>query len=105
MFLRKISQYDRRYGVLLAVAINLVLIGTVFYRFVEGLDWVDAVYFSIVTLTTVGYGDFVPQTMIGKIFTIAYILIGVGVLASLLSTITSQIVEQKLEKEKRMKKA
>ena len=45
-------------------------IGTVFYRFVEGFSWIDAYYFSVVTLATVGYGDLAPRTTAGKLFTI-----------------------------------
>jgi voltage-gated potassium channel Kch len=56
--------------------VTLIVIGTVFYRTVEGWSWLDAVYFSVVTIATVGYGDITPQTAIGKIFTIGYIFLG-----------------------------
>lgn len=64
-----------------AAAIAL-LTGTVFYHFTEHLSWVDAVYFSVVTLGTVGYGDIVPHTDLGKLFTAAYIIVGIGILAA-----------------------
>lgn len=60
-------------------------VGAVFYHYVEGLSWLDSFYFCVITLTTVGYGDITPQTNIGKIFTMFYILIGVGIIASSLS--------------------
>ena len=41
---------------LLGIASVIVAVGTVFYRFVEDLLWVDSIYFSVITLTTVGYG-------------------------------------------------
>jgi hypothetical protein len=41
---------------------------------------VDALYFSVVTLTTVGYGDFAPQTDLGKLFTAVYVRLGIGIL-------------------------
>ena len=44
-------------GLLTGIAIAS---GTGFYTLVEGLRLVDALYFSVVTLTTVGYGDFAP---------------------------------------------
>lgn len=65
---------------------GLVLIvlasGAWFYHVQEGWSWLDSLYFTVITLTTVGYGDFSPQTTGGKIFTMAYILVGLGILSS-----------------------
>ena len=60
----------------------LLLTGTWFYHQWEGWSWLDALYFSVVTLTTVGYGDLSPQTAVGKIFTMIYIILGLGILSS-----------------------
>ncbi len=65
-----------------AAVIISIATGTVFYHFIEGWDWVDAYYFSVVTLATVGYGDLTPKTVAGKIFTTFYIFAGVGMLAA-----------------------
>ncbi len=54
--------------------------GIVFYHFVEGWDWLDSAYFCVVTLATVGYGDFHPVTPYGKFFAILYIVLGVALL-------------------------
>jgi voltage-gated potassium channel len=51
--------------------------GMVFYHFVEGWSWLDSVYFCVVTVATVGYGDFSPATPYGRLFTIIYIILGV----------------------------
>ncbi len=56
--------------------------GTWFYHAWEGWSWLDALYFSVITLTTVGYGDFSPKTDAGKVFTIFYLLVGLGILSS-----------------------
>ena len=61
--------------------------GTIFYRVVEGWGWVDAFYFTVVTLTTVGYGDLAPQTDLGKLFTVFYILVGLGILGGFIALI------------------
>ncbi len=53
--------------------------GSIFYHLVEGLSVVDSIYFTAITLTTVGYGDFSPQTDAGKIFTAIYAFIGIGI--------------------------
>jgi len=65
----------------------LLLLGTIFYSIVEGWGWLDSLYFTVITLTTVGYGDFSPQTPIGKIFTMIYLLLGLGLLASFITVI------------------
>lgn len=67
----------------LALAILLLLSGTVFYRSIEGWSWIDALYFSATTMSTVGLGDLSPQTDAGKLFTIIYIFVGVGVFVAL----------------------
>ena len=66
---------------LIAFGILVVVwaIGAVFYHVVEGLSYVDALYFTAITLTTVGYGDFAPQTDAGKIFTALYAFVGIGI--------------------------
>lgn len=63
---------------ILFVFAGIYLAGVLFYRHFENLAWVDAVYFTTVTLTTLGYGEITPQTDIGKLFTSVYAFLGVG---------------------------
>lgn len=65
----------------------ILLAGTLFYHYVEGWRWLDALYFSVITLTTVGYGDFSPKTDAGKLFTIVYIFVGLGILAGFITAV------------------
>ncbi|WP_419880535.1 potassium channel family protein [Peribacillus sp. B-H-3] len=65
----------------------LLLSGTIFYHKEEGLSILDALYFCVTTLTTVGNAEFVPQTNIGKIFTIIYIFAGTGLTFSVVGRI------------------
>jgi len=76
------------YYALLIVSVHIA-VGVVFFVIVPGESWsfVDALYFTIVTLTTVGYGDREPETQIGKWFTSFYVLFGLIVVFNLLSTI------------------
>lgn len=96
---------DPEYRSLLFASGMVVLTGTVFYHLVEGWRWIDALYFSTITLTTIGYGDFSPQTDLGKGFTIIYILIGVGLVLAFINTIYSHFSHQRqLEKKERKRK-
>lgn len=75
------------FRVLATASAMLVVIGATFFHFVEGLRWLDAVWFSVITLTTVGYGDFSPQTDAGKVFTMLWLLLGLGVLAGFIGVV------------------
>ncbi len=66
-------------------AVSLLAIGTVAYHWFEGWSWVDSLYFSAVTLTTVGYGDLSPTTDAAKLFTVLYIVSGVTVIVTYLN--------------------
>jgi voltage-gated potassium channel Kch len=72
----------RQFRAVAGVAALVILGGAIFYHLVEKLSWLNAVYFCVVTLATVGYGDITPKTDAGKVFTIFYILIGVGIIAT-----------------------
>lgn len=68
--------------VTLLVTLALIVVGgTVFFRWAEGWSWLDAYFFTVVTLSTVGYGNLVPATAVGKIGTTVFILVGLGVFA------------------------
>jgi voltage-gated potassium channel len=74
-----------------------VLTGTLFYWRFEDWTIIEALYFCIVTLTTVGYGDLSPTTPGTQIFTIIYILTGFGVLVALLTSVAQQYLKHKTE--------
>jgi voltage-gated potassium channel Kch len=81
---------DREGRAILLMTALLILIGTIFYDLVEGWDLVDSFYFSVVTLTTVGYGDFSPDTTAGKLFTTIYIFSGLSIITAFASNIAKK---------------
>lgn len=72
---------------IVVLALITLLAGTIFYANVEGWSALDAAYFSVVTLTTIGYGDLAPGTDLGKVFTIAYSLTGIGIIAGFVTSL------------------
>ena len=85
---------DANFRALLTLVVVIVGIGTIVYRTLEGLSWTDALYFSVTTITTVGYGDIAPHTTAGKMFTIVYILVGLGLLLSMVTTLAGHAVRE-----------
>jgi voltage-gated potassium channel len=79
------------------VAGALVLTGTIFYWRFEDWTIIESLYFSVVTLTTVGFGDFTPTSAGTQIFTVIYILTGLGILVALLSSVAEQYLRLKAE--------
>jgi hypothetical protein len=94
MYLRALVGPEFR-PVLGTVAITLSA-GTIFYSLVERWSVLDALYFSVVTLATIGCGDLAPVTRIGKIFTIFYVFAGVGTLGLFLSTVARSSTQSAL---------
>jgi voltage-gated potassium channel len=81
--------------VLGALVATQLAVGTIFYSLVEGWRWIDAIYFSVTTLATVGLGDIAPATDAGKLFTVMYILTGVGLLVSFLNFMAERAAARK----------
>jgi voltage-gated potassium channel len=69
----------------LALVAMTIASGTVFFHNVEGWSWIDAFYFSVTTMSTVGYGDLAPKSDFGKLFTTLYIVVAVGLFVALVS--------------------
>lgn len=92
---------------LLAIAVYLCLGAVSYHSTVVGNEWsfVDALYFSVVTFTTVGYGDLCPTTAFGKIFTILFGVSGISVLGIAIGTLGSRMMEIEENMVKKAQKA
>lgn len=71
----------------LVYALLTLLLGMVAYHFLEGWSYLDSLYFSVISLATIGYGDFTPTTEIGRAFTIVYVINGIVILLALFDRI------------------
>ena len=75
---------DHVYKMLAGAAVVLLVIGAVAYRLLEEWSWVDSIYFSVIAVTTVGFGDLTPSTDASKIFTVFYVLTGISIVTAYL---------------------
>ena len=68
-------------------AAAFLVLGTLIYHWLEGWSYLDALYFCVISLATIGYGDLTPTTASAKIFTILYVINGVTILLALFDRI------------------
>ncbi len=93
---------------LLFVAAGTIVIGSFVIFSVESQhpdsqidSMLDAVWWTVATVTTVGYGDIVPVTDTGKIVAIFFMFFGIGVLAIFLSVLGTMFYKRRFEKEEK----
>lgn len=84
----------RNFQVLLVLVLMMLLSGTIFYVKQEGLSVIDALYFCITTLSTVGHPSFEPQTTFGKVFTMIYIVGGTGLFMGLIIYLAYALIKK-----------
>lgn len=84
-----LSEIKRNLYLSIALVLILYIIGTLFYHNVEKWSYLDSVYFITMTITTIGYGDIVPNTVAGKIFSMLLALIGISVAFFLIYSIAA----------------
>ncbi len=76
----------------------IIVFGTTGYMFLEKWSFSDALYMTIITLTTVGFEEIHPLTSSGRVFTMFLITMGVGFVFYMFGTITQIMVEGELKK-------
>ena len=79
-----------------AALVGVLALGTAGYVLIEGMSAVDAFYLTAVTVSTVGYGDIVPVTRTGRLFTVVLIMTGVGTVLYLLTQLAELVIEGQL---------
>jgi voltage-gated potassium channel len=81
---------DPQFRTLLVLVLFTLLTRTIFYSLEEGWSIVDALYFSVTTLTTVALGDLYSTTTLGKPFTIIHIFAGLSLVLGLIDTVAKE---------------
>ena len=75
----------------IAAFLVAIIIGAVIYSGIEGWRFLDSLYFTVMTITTIGFGDFVPITDAGKIFTIFFSFFGIAAAFYFLGLISREV--------------
>lgn len=82
------------FAIFFAIFFIVILLGTFAYHSVEGWNYLDSLYFVVITATTIGYGDIVPQTDLGKVFTMFFSFFGITMVFYAISIITGNVFKR-----------
>jgi voltage-gated potassium channel len=75
----------------------ILMIGSLGYVLLEGWSFFDGLYMTVITLTTVGYGEVRPLSQTGRTFTIGLIFLGVGFMFYVVTALAQVVVEGQLQ--------
>lgn len=84
--------------------VGLLALGSVGYRWLEGWPWFDALYMSLIVMTTIGFSEIHPLSTGGRIFTIFYALTSITFFVGILSLLGAQIIENYISLDNRRKR-
>ncbi len=86
----------RHFTISIALLLLVVLIGTTGYMFFEGWNFLDSLYMTIITISTVGFGEIHHVNTDGRIFTIFLVMLGVGITMYVAATVVQFMVEGRM---------
>ena len=86
----------KRLAIAIMALLSILCLGTVGFHYLEGWNFPESLYATVVTLSTVGYGDFVPRSGEGMMFTVFLIIVGVGTMLYTVGLITETMIEGRL---------
>jgi len=84
---------------LIITTVILILIGAEIYSVAESVNYMNSLWWAIATTTTVGYGDISPHTEVGRLIAVVLMILGIGLIGSVTSTVTAFFVDEQSDKE------
>jgi len=76
--------------------LGALALGSVAFHLLEGWSILDSLYVTVQTVTTVGFGDLTPRTVLGRVFATVFMMVGVGVVLYALTSTVQTIVHSEL---------
>lgn len=83
---------------------GVLVIGVLGFKFISGYTWINAIYMTVITITTVGFGEIEPLDQTGKIFTVILILSSVIIVGSAIKIITEYLLSKNDVEELKLKR-
>tara|TARA_R110002051_G_scaffold241712_1_gene302033 strand:- start:6268 stop:7275 length:1008 start_codon:yes stop_codon:yes gene_type:complete len=87
-----IKLFKSRIYLAVFLMIAVLLLGVFGYRIISNFDWIDAIFMTIITVTTVGFSEVRPLDATSKLFTVVLIILSVFIFAYAISVITEYIL-------------
>lgn len=91
LFGTKMDTMQRQVGILWCLLMLFLFGGALVYKHLESWTYLESLYFCFVTLSTVGFGDYLPSSPASKAFSILYMVTGLGVCASIIAVFTGLV--------------
>lgn len=88
---------SNRLTLALAALVALTSLGTLGYVVIEGMEPIEALYMTIITLSTVGYGETRPLSDAGRLYTVGLIMLGIGTAFYAIGALTAFVIEGRLQ--------
>lgn len=85
-----------KFKIAIFAMLGVVATGTIGYKVILNLPWFDCLYFTLITVTTTGFGEPVGMTQEARYFTVVLLLLGAGAIAYALSAVAQAVVEFEL---------
>ncbi len=86
------------------LVVTLITAGTLGYKLIEGLEWFDALYMTVITISTVGYGEVFPLSVAGRAWSIILILVGVFIVGVIVGKFAELLTDIRLFRRHKMLK-
>ena len=98
---KRLWDEDKEFNALVVIFLAILISGTAFFTLVEKWSIIDSMYFCVMTIATIGYGDFAPTTTLSKLFTIGMALSGIGIFVLIVTKLAQALTRKEIEKSHR----